>query len=256
MYQAAFFDIDGTLYDHKRNCISQKHFQALKEFQEKGIKVCLCSGRDIPLIENLNILTIFPWDGIVGGNGSYVYDKDLNLLLDKPIDPSIAKKIFELGKERNVPILGCGTTVFATKKDDYMNMVLDRVHITCIERELQEEDRFSLISWCHKGFENDFEIFKEIDGITPLTTPISVDMHRKGVSKAKGIQFLMRHFGFEEDNYIAFGDAMNDLEMLEGARLGVAMKNSDPRLLERIQEVAPSVYDDGIYVYLKEKGIL
>lgn len=40
-----FFDIDGTLIDMNRKKISEKMLETLIRLQEKGIKLCLASGR-------------------------------------------------------------------------------------------------------------------------------------------------------------------------------------------------------------------
>ena len=37
----------------------------------------------------------------------------------------------------------------------------------------------------------------------------------------------MKYYGFNEDDYMAFGDQENDLEMLENAKIGIAVKDID-----------------------------
>ena len=46
-----------------------------------------------------------------------------------------------------------------------------------------------------------------------------------GIHKAKAIEHLSRYFGIKQENILAFGDENNDLEMIEYAGHGVAMKN-------------------------------
>ena len=41
---AAFFDVDGTLYDHKNNEIPALHMQALRELKEKESKFAYVPG--------------------------------------------------------------------------------------------------------------------------------------------------------------------------------------------------------------------
>ena len=40
-----FFDIDGTLIAMDQDTISEKTLEALKRLQEKGVKLCLATGR-------------------------------------------------------------------------------------------------------------------------------------------------------------------------------------------------------------------
>ncbi len=47
-------------------------------------------------------------------------------------------------------------------------------------------------------------------------------------TKASALQWLVDHLGFTSDHVWAFGDALNDHEMLEWAGVGHAMGNADP----------------------------
>ncbi len=40
-----FFDIDGTLIAMDQDTISEKTLEALKRLQEKGVKLCLATGK-------------------------------------------------------------------------------------------------------------------------------------------------------------------------------------------------------------------
>jgi hydroxymethylpyrimidine pyrophosphatase-like HAD family hydrolase len=57
------------------------------------------------------------------------------------------------------------------------------------------------------------------------------------------------------ENTISFGDDLGDLEMIQKAGVGVAMANSVPAVLEKVNNVTLSVLEDGVAVYL-EKHIL
>ena len=51
-----FFDIDGTLIAMDQDTISEKTLEALKRLQEKGVKLCLATGRgpmELALLEVL-----------------------------------------------------------------------------------------------------------------------------------------------------------------------------------------------------------
>ena len=45
-----FFDIDGTLIAMDQDTISEKTLEALKRLQEKGVKLCLATGRGPMLV--------------------------------------------------------------------------------------------------------------------------------------------------------------------------------------------------------------
>ena len=52
-----------------------------------------------------------------------------------------------------------------------------------------------------------------------------IDAMQPGVSKASGIAQLMEHYGVERDEVMAFGDSMNDYELLTSVGHPVAMGN-------------------------------
>ncbi len=57
-----------------------------------------------------------------------------------------------------------------------------------------------------------------------------IDAMQPGVSKASGIAQLMEHYGVERDEVMAFGDSMNDYEIIRFVGTGCAMENARPAL--------------------------
>ena len=57
-----------------------------------------------------------------------------------------------------------------------------------------------------------------------------IDAMQPGVSKASGIAQLMEHYGVERDEVMAFGDSMNDYEIIRFVGKGCAMENARPAL--------------------------
>lgn len=255
--KAAFFDIDGTLYDHSTNQIPAKHQEMLHLLKAKGIKVCLCTGRALPLIENLGILPLFPWDGIVAGNGSYTFDKDLRVIEKSTIPKASAQAVFQWAKEHQIALFSAGNCAFITIDNEESKTLLHHVSCTNIPcRPLQESDEFSVISLCVADTQSRIKEIEQIPGLYVLYNLLSIDLIRNDLNKYKGIQTLMHSFGFLDHEYMAFGDALNDLEMLENASLSGAMEDGDPRVLEKIKNHVPSCRKGGLYTFLKEQKII
>ena len=73
------------------------------------------------------------------------------------------------------------------------------------------------------------------------------------VTKAHALNKIASYYHIKKENIIAFGDAPNDLEMLEEAGVGVAMKNASSELLSKAKYVTPFDNNhEGIYHFLKE----
>ena len=62
----------------------------------------------------------------------------------------------------------------------------------------------------------------------------------------KGIDHLGEVFGFELSEVMAFGDSENDLEMLSGVGIGVAMGNGEDELKDQATHVTDTNNQNGI----------
>jgi 5-amino-6-(5-phospho-D-ribitylamino)uracil phosphatase len=67
-----------------------------------------------------------------------------------------------------------------------------------------------------------------------------------GVSKWSAVQHLARDWNIADDETCAVGDDVNDLPMIRGAGLGVAMGNAVPELKAAADRVAPCHDSDGL----------
>ena len=67
---------------------------------------------------------------------------------------------------------------------------------------------------------------------------------------------MLEYFGFTVEEAVAFGDAGNDVDMLQTVGLGVAMENATDELKKVADDFCGHVKDDGIYHYCVKKGWL
>ncbi len=80
-----------------------------------------------------------------------------------------------------------------------------------------------------------------------------IELFTPATNKGNGLKYVADYLGFEPENIIAFGDAHNDIEMLQYAGLGIAMQNAQDSLKEVADVVIPhSNTEDGIVQYLTE----
>ena len=66
------------------------------------------------------------------------------------------------------------------------------------------------------------------------------------VNKGSALQYFLRYFDAKPSELIAFGDGMNDKEMLELAGYSYAMENAEPALKKIAKYEAPSNNTDGV----------
>ena len=80
-----------------------------------------------------------------------------------------------------------------------------------------------------------------------------IELYTPETTKGEGLKYVAEHLGFDREDVIAFGDAHNDIELLQYAGIGVAMKNAQPVLKEHADFITKySNTEDGIVKFLKE----
>ncbi|MGN7862058.1 HAD family hydrolase [Microbacterium sp. 22303] len=78
-----------------------------------------------------------------------------------------------------------------------------------------------------------------------------VEVMAEGVTKATGLAQLCARLGIDRTEVLAFGDALNDVELLGWAGRGIAMANAEPEALAAADEVTTSNTADGVAVVLE-----
>jgi Cof subfamily protein (haloacid dehalogenase superfamily) len=87
--------------------------------------------------------------------------------------------------------------------------------------------------------------------VSPSGLPGSVELTAPGVHKGGGVAHLCRRLGVERRDVVAFGDGLNDDEMLRWAGRGVAMGNAHARTKAIADEVTASNDDDGVALVIE-----
>lgn len=87
-------------------------------------------------------------------------------------------------------------------------------------------------------------------GLTGFEATLSgapfVEVMAEGVTKATGLARLCMHLGVDRADVVAFGDALNDVEMLRWAGHGVAMADAAAVVQDAADETTTSNDDDGV----------
>ncbi|MGN1025036.1 MAG: HAD family hydrolase [Faecousia sp.] len=76
------------------------------------------------------------------------------------------------------------------------------------------------------------------------------------VTKATAMEAICRRLGYTSEDCIAFGDSMNDAEILKCAGIGVAMGNSDSRVKEIADQICEPCQENGIAKAFKRMKLI
>jgi hydroxymethylpyrimidine pyrophosphatase-like HAD family hydrolase len=102
-------------------------------------------------------------------------------------------------------------------------------------------------------FEGTFDV---IPATVPMLGPNSGELSLAGVHKAAGIQVLIEHLGIAHEDTLAYGDGLNDLEMLAYVHTGIAMGNAHPQAKAAADDLTGSPDQHGIHTSFTKYGLI
>jgi Cof subfamily protein (haloacid dehalogenase superfamily) len=79
-----------------------------------------------------------------------------------------------------------------------------------------------------------------------------VDVMPPGVNKGKALIRLQEQLGITRSQTMAFGDFLNDAEMLDAAEHSYAVENAHPSILARAKHIAPSNLENGVITSIRD----
>ncbi|MBO4918612.1 MAG: HAD family phosphatase [Erysipelotrichaceae bacterium] len=255
MKKLAFCDIDGTILDGSRKMekLTPETLHAVSSLKQTDY-VVIASGRCMGLLDR-QIIDLDP-SGFILCNGGYDLVGDHTVFCDSFSEEAVRKI-------REVTLAYNGFYIFET---------LHEMYIDSMESEAFQK---FMSGWARllKGFtengcvDKPFHIamigfpdepsciaageqLKDVADLARHKGFYSYDVNIKGISKATGVNRIREYLDIPYENTYAFGDALNDLEMLQAVAHPVIMKNSDPALRSYGFEETDDVLDNGFYRYL------
>lgn len=251
-----FFDIDGTLISLDKNDISAKTRKALSALKEKGIILVIASGRSpiqLPHFEGID------FDSFLTFNGSLCYN-DKEQIFSNSLNRADVLKLIENAKAMDKPL---GLASIDRYVADYLNDDLEEYFsfgstmpdiVDDIGEFVRENDIYQMVMPIKKE-----EYETALAGTDKLKITawwdMAVDIVPHDGGKGRSVEKILNYYGFDKNEALAFGDGDNDIEMFEQVR-GIAMENASENLKNISFETCKSVDADGIYYYLKDKGII
>lgn len=274
MTKIVFFDIDGTLVS-KGNYIPETTIEAIAELKKNNIEPVLATGR--PPLLMADIAKKLGIDSYISMNGQYIVFEG-KVIESNPIPMDLVDELVEFANGRKDGVIVC------TEKEIIINSRISLSPDSWYLKALKKlasfiPTRFELaireIAMKQKIKKKDYEN-KEIymvnlkvdrkDEASYLAnfeslhftraSEHTMDAINHGVSKAKGIEKLLKHLNVALEDTVAFGDGLNDLEMIEYVGTGIAMGNAFEELKEKAGFVTNSVYNDGIMEALKKLKLI
>lgn len=261
-YKMIVSDLDGTLLNSK-NEISFENKRILKFLIKKGIKFVIATGRhhidaqffakelenDFYLITNNGAKILYKSKEIFR---SIIPKKLLQKLVELNIDETVSKNLFTEHKwysNKEIEIFNTHNTNsrFSLEIVDLENFkeeeVLKFFFLSEIPEKIKEIEKLLFL---------DSELRKGLNFST--SDSFCLEVTAKNINKGEGIKKILELEGINLNDVIAFGDGLNDKEMLEMVGKGIIMENGNTILKEQfsMNNITKSCDEDGVAYYLKK----
>lgn len=259
-------DEDGTFLDETHANFDRERFAPVFERMLKaGCRFVVATGNLVYQARHI-FADYAPYMGFVTTNGAFVHDGDR--LVAKCAMPSetasrVARLVSSMPETLNYAVMGengaymergrCSQEEFdiwklftyrqswvddTSRVDDAVGsicLITEDIHADAVSARLKAElagEVYAVASGTENGF-------------------VSFDIQMPGVNKAQGLSQLMDVWGVSPDEVLAFGDADNDIEMIELAGRGFAMANAAERVKAAADEICPPNTESGVIQVLE-----
>lgn len=238
-------DLDGTLLN-ERHEISAEDLAAIRQVNEKGVFVTVCSGRIVPMLEYY-VKLIGIRGPLIAANGAHLIDTiSGNTLWEKPMDHDEVIELLDFCRDAGMDygVLareGCVFSANSIRVQRFLRYnqiakenggraipieVFGGDH-NCIKR--LKIDKI-LVQQLQPGhFEQVRQFINERTKFWQTSSePGLVEVSSPGITKGEGVRRLAQIMNIPLEQTCAFGNYDNDISMFSVAGLAIAMENSSP----------------------------
>ncbi len=257
-YKMIALDLDGTL-NNDQKVITTRTREALIAVQKLGVTVVLASGRPTPgMKRESDALDLEKYHGLLlSYNGGRIVDVTTKeVIYEKSLPKETAVRLLKHLEEFPVtPIVDDSKHYYTTDRKEFMiefesklnnmdikivNNVADDLNFSPVKVLIAapNEVLVPVSDKIMKPFHYELSFIQ--------SSPVYLEATVKGINKANSLQTICDYLHIKPEEVMAFGDAPNDISMLEFAGLGVAMGNACDSVKAVADEITLSNNEDGI----------
>lgn len=271
-HKLIFIDIDGTLFDHKKDDIPESAKEAILSAKSKEHKIFLSTGRPYADIDK-EILD-FPLDGMIVSCGAVVYvenkpiycktypQKELINLIQFMLVNNIGFSLDGIHKNylSEEAFICLSGLMFKNNEDSELSRAMMAKNNCFPFEEMKEQDLKEVvkISIFTKNKESCEKLFQKIpDSLTGFMYKNNhLDLYNgeisiKGLTKATGLKQITSYLNKAIEDTVVIGDSLNDLDILQAAELSICMGNGADECKKVADFTTKDISDDGLAYALK-----
>lgn len=265
MFKIIFSDIDGTLLNAERD-LSQYTIETINKLSQAGIPFILISSRMPAAMRHLQSKMDIGHLPIISYNGGLII-VDGKPVSSTEIPIEILKDLDNFNKVHDVHLSLFHNDEWYVPRDDFWTR--REINNTKVQPVLESNEEV-INRWRNegKGAHKIMAMGEEdqIDNVRDFllnnypdelhlyrSKPSYLEIAPSAISKLTAVQHLLEnHFRFPLSQTMAFGDNYNDIEMLRGVGMGIAVGNAKPEVLEIAHLVTTSGKEDGVAKSINE----
>ena len=220
--KAIAIDIDGTLTDDRRRLCTNA-IEALRGCEAKGCPVMVASGNIVATSVSVSKLLGLTGPVIAENGGAVHYRGRTELFGDKEVCVKAAEYLKQRLQVKELFTNQCRLTEVCLEEDVDMNKVLELLkdHPVDINR-----------------------------------TGFAIHIMSKGTDKYNGVKRGCELLGIGPSEVLAIGDSENDIGMLRGCGIGVAVANASSDVRSAADHICKNRHGDGVVEALKHFGLI
>ena len=251
-------DMDGTLLDGESQ-IPEEFWPVLERAHELGVTIAPASGRQLATLQN----QFGEGLSFIAENGTAIAHE--GEIIHTSVLPSAAVfRILDALEAVTVDydVVLCTPTVGYVSEnanpDTFTQLekyYYSRQTVADLHQVVEKSDIIKVAIYCAAGSEEHIApvIFKAIpDHNVAISGQAWVDVMPAGANKGTALHHMADTLGIDIAETAAFGDYLNDYELLQEAGTAVAMDNAHPQLKDVADVIAPSNLDHGVITVLTE----
>lgn len=272
-----FLDVDGTITTYE-NVIPASAKRAIRAARARGHKVLMCTGRS--KAENPPELIEIGFDGMIGGNGSYV-EVDDQVLMHVHVSSEQCAHIVDWCHGRGLEFyLESNNGLFASENfREAARPVLRRyagrkgvegadrletddvMHGMVYGAELYRDD-VNKVSFILSSYQDYLDAVEEFSDMKVGTwggageTALFGDVATKDIDKAVAVEKVVEHLGADTSDTIAMGDAKVDIPMFQACATSVCMGSGGEEAKAAADFVTTDVAEDGLWNAFSRLGLV
>lgn len=252
-------DLDGTLLPPSK-IMPPETFEYIRKLTAKGVIFTPASGRQLPNLKKL-FAPVADKIAIIAENGGLVYYKDRIIFSDPTPSDGVKYALDIIRKQSGLhPLLSCADCAYYESDCQTFINTVNKSYSSA--QKVENLDKIAAEKTVYKISVWDEQPSAEHGGVIlpplihGLRTMISgydwLDVSAPQANKGRALQKFMDELDVNKEECVAFGDHMNDYEMLLAAGKAYVTANAYPPLKEKIGEVILSNAEYGVIRKLEE----